>query len=164
MELKHHKAKLARCAEKLAEHEIIELPEAGVKGLFEKKGVGSYTIQFRRGRYFEKPQAMRAPAPAAESAMYEPLRAIGFEDAAIARIVAKYGPELIQTWADITLAAKEKHGVGILQAEPASLLHGQHREGFPGHKDATRLVARVPQGRGSPRARVEASGVGPAGL
>ena len=164
MELKHHKAKLARCAEKLAEREIIELPEAGVKGLFEKKGVGSYTIQFRRGRYFEKPQATRAPAPAAESAMYEPLRAIGFEDAAIARIVAKYGPELIQTWTDITLAAKEKHGVGIFQAEPASLLHGQHREGFPGYKDATGLVARVPQGRGSPRARVEASGVGPAGL
>lgn len=118
MELKHHKAKLARCAEKLAEREIIELPEAGVKGLFEKKGVGSYTIQFRRGRYFEKPQAMRAPAPAAESAMYEPLRAIGFEDAAIARIVAKYGPELIQTWTDITLAAKEKHGVGFFKRSP----------------------------------------------
>src|SRR5512135_3307931 len=31
MQLKHHKAKLARCAEKLAEREIIELPEAGVK-------------------------------------------------------------------------------------------------------------------------------------
>jgi len=50
--------------------------------------------------------------------MYEPLRAIGFEDAAIARIVAKYGPELIQTWTDITLAAKEKHGVGFFKRSP----------------------------------------------
>ena len=88
-----------------------------MKGLFEKKGKGSYTIQFRRGSYFEKPQATK-PAPAAESAIYEPLRAIGFEDAAIARIVTKYRPELIQTWADITLAAKEKHGSGFFKRSP----------------------------------------------
>ena len=111
-----------------------------MKGLFEKKGKGSYTIQFRRGSYFEKPQATKAPA--AESAIYEPLRAIGFEDAAIARIVTKYRPELIQTWADITLAAKEKHGVGLLQAKPASLLPGQPQEGGRGQPYAARLVAR----------------------
>ena len=107
---------LKRCAAKLVQHQIIELPENGVKGLFEKKGKGSYTIQFRRGSYFEKPQATKAPA--AESAIYEPLRAIGFEDAAIARIVTKYRPELIQTWADITLAAKEKHGSGFFKRSP----------------------------------------------
>jgi hypothetical protein len=109
---------LKRCAAKLVRHQIIELPESGVKGLFKKNGKGSYTIQFRRGRYFEKPEASRAPATAAESAMYEPLRAIGFDDAAIARIVTTYRPELIQTWADITLAAKEKHGSGFFKRSP----------------------------------------------
>jgi 5-hydroxyisourate hydrolase-like protein (transthyretin family) len=118
------KIKLSQCTKRLAKHEIIELPQGvdpdgvSIEGLFEKKGKGFYTIQFHRGRYFEKPQATRVPASAAESAMYEPLRAIGFEDAAIARIVTKYRPELIQTWTDITLAAKEKHGTGFFKRSP----------------------------------------------
>jgi 5-hydroxyisourate hydrolase-like protein (transthyretin family) len=118
------KIKLSQCAKRLAKHEIVELPQGvdhngmSIEGLFEKKGKGSYTIQFRRGRYFEKPEASRAPVSTAESAMYEPLRAIGFEDAAIARIVKTYRPELIQTWADITLAAKEKHGAGFFKRSP----------------------------------------------
>src|SRR5512135_578608 len=118
------KIKLSQCAKRLAKHEIVELPQRvdhngmSIEGLFEKKGKGSYTIQFRRGRYFEKPEASRAPATAAETAMYEPLRAIGFDDTAIARIVKTYRPELIQTWADITLAAKEKHGASFFKRSP----------------------------------------------
>ncbi len=118
------KIKLSQCTKRLAKHEIVELPQGvdiegtTIEGLFEKKGKGSYSIQFRRGRHFEKPHAAKPRAVVPESAMYEPLRAIGFDDAAIARIVKTYRPELIQTWADITLAAKEKHGAGFFKRSP----------------------------------------------
>jgi hypothetical protein len=40
--------------------------------------------------------------------LVEPLKAIGFDDAAITRIIARYKPQLVQVWADITIAAKER--------------------------------------------------------
>jgi hypothetical protein len=110
IETRDLKIKLGRCIDRLASHAIIAAPEGatGAKGLFEKKGVGSYTVRFRRGTYFEKPPAMPAAADAAGSPLYEPLKAIGFDDASTARIIRKYKPQVIQVWADITLAAMER--------------------------------------------------------
>lgn len=104
------KAKIIQCVKRLAEHDIIQLPAgaSGRKNLFEKKAVGAYTIRFQRGSYFERKPAAEAQMLVTDSALYEPLKAIGFDDAAIARIITKYKPPLIQVWADITLAAKEK--------------------------------------------------------
>ena len=113
------KVKLAQVARRLAEHGIITLPAGavGTKGLFEKKGVGEYAIRFERGSYFEKKPATEARLSPAQSALHAPLAAIGFDDAAIARIVSKYKPQLIQVWADITLAAKEKRP-GFFKVSP----------------------------------------------
>jgi hypothetical protein len=104
------KTKLAQCARRLAERDIIALPAetSGTKGLFEKKGVGEYSIRFRRGSYFEKKSANEPWLTPAQSALHEPLKAIGFDDAAIQRIVSRYKPALVQVWADITLAAMER--------------------------------------------------------
>ena len=112
------KIKLARCADRLADRRIIELPNAGPKGLFEKKGVGSYSIRFQRGSYFDKPEVAKPPALATESALYDPLKSIGFDDEAIVKIIATYKAELVQTWADITLAAKERMGPGFFKRSP----------------------------------------------
>jgi hypothetical protein len=119
IDLRDLKIKIARCIGRLAEQGIIEVPagDSGARGLFAKKGVGAYTVQFRRGTYFEK----KAPAPSPDSLtgspLYGPLGAIGFDDASIARIIRKYKPQLIQVWADITLAAKEKSS-GFFKVSP----------------------------------------------
>jgi hypothetical protein len=79
--------------------------------------VGAYTVQFRRGTYFEKKSPAPSPDSLTGSPLYGPLSAIGFDDASIARIIRKYKPQLIQVWADITLAAKEK-SPGFFKVSP----------------------------------------------
>ena len=118
IEMRDLKIKLARCIERLVAHGIVAAPEgpAGAKGLFEKKGVGSYAVRFRRGAYFEQAPAT-ATAHFSGSALYEPLKAIGFDDPSIARILRKYKLQLIQVWADITLAAKER-SPGFFKVSP----------------------------------------------
>jgi hypothetical protein len=113
------KIKIGRCVERLAEAGIVMSlgADKGRKDLFEKKGVGAYTLRLQRGAYFD------APAPAAQatgirSPLYEPLKAIGFDDSSIARILKKYKPQLIQVWSDITLAAKEKKSPGFFKVGP----------------------------------------------
>jgi hypothetical protein len=110
------KVKLGRCAERLVASGVVVAPEGGTRDFFEKKGVGSYTMRFRRGAYFDK-----KPTPASDSSrspLYEPLKAIGFDDASIARILKKYKPSIVQTWADITLAAKEKKSPSFFKVSP----------------------------------------------
>jgi hypothetical protein len=110
------KVKLGRCAERLVAAGVVATPGGRTRDFFEKKGVGSYTMRFRRGSYFDK-----QPTPASDSArspLYEPLKAIGFDDASIARILKKYKPSVVQTWADITLAAKEKKSPGFFRVSP----------------------------------------------
>jgi hypothetical protein len=53
----------------------------------------------------------------AQSALHDPLRAIGFDDAAILRIVSRYKPSVVQVWADITLAAMER-SPGFFKVSP----------------------------------------------
>ena len=103
------KVKVARCVDRLIEARIVAPPGAGDgKGnLFEKKGVGSYSLKLGRGPYFESPPVVVSAGPA-QSPLREPLKAIGFDDASVGRILRKFKPQLIQVWADITLAAKEK--------------------------------------------------------
>jgi hypothetical protein len=100
------KVKLGRSAERLAAAEVVAAPEGGTADFFEKKGVGSYTMRFRRGAYFGKKPMVAVDA--VRSPLYEPLKAIGFDDGSIARVLRKYKLVLVQVWADITLAAKER--------------------------------------------------------
>ena len=112
------KAKVARCVERLSEAGIVKVAagQGGTK-LFEKKGVGSYSLRLERGTYFEAP-APSASAADSSSPLYEPLKAIGFDESSIARILRKYKPQLIQVWSDITLAAKEKHPPSFFKVSP----------------------------------------------
>ena len=66
----------------------------------------AYSLRLRRGLYFESPATLD-PRPT-DSPLREPLKAIGFDDASVTRILRKFKPQLIQVWADITLAAREK--------------------------------------------------------
>jgi hypothetical protein len=109
IDVRNMKVKLGQCIKRLAEHDIIQLaPGSAPARVFEKKGVGVYSVRFRRGGYFDRRPTVEGQVIGAESALHGPLKAIGFDDAALARIIAKYKPQLIQVWTDITLAAKEK--------------------------------------------------------
>lgn len=112
MPVKDLKLRLIRCAERLLEAGIIRLPPeaSSVRDLMSKRGVGQYTVTFHRGIYFDRPEATRQVLSEADSPLIDPLRAIGFEDAVIRRMLRTYKPTLLQTWADITLAARERNG------------------------------------------------------
>ncbi len=106
VEMRDLKIKLARCAGKLVERGIVR--PAGEGGWYRKKGVGSYEVRFARGPYFDKAPARAVVESIADSPLRDPLLAIGFDESAAARIVAKYRPAVVQVWSDITLAAMER--------------------------------------------------------
>lgn len=103
------KQKLIRSAGTLLRQEIIQLPAGvrDVKGLFEKQGKGRHVVRFHRGAWFDRKPTV-AQRDLADSPLVEPLRAIGFDQRTIARILKTYKPRLVQEWSDITLAAVER--------------------------------------------------------
>ena len=100
-------AQLRRAARRTRDHRPPRGRRPGRRACSRRRASASTRSGSGAGSYFEK-------APAA--ATRRPLRvrpprtaqAIGFDDASIARILRKYKPQLVQVWADITLAAKEK--------------------------------------------------------
>ena len=120
LDIRDLKVKIGRCAERLEAQGIVAPADGAlgtnVKGRFEKKGVGAYVVRFRRGPYFDVP-AVGFSACNIASPLVEPLRAIGFDDGGIARILTKYNSQLIQVWSDITLAAKER-SPGFFKVSP----------------------------------------------
>ena len=115
------KAKLSRCIECLASEGIVRLPEGvSPKDLFVKRGVGSYSVSLARGAYFEGKQTGTVRFSTEDSPLVDPLRSIGFEDKAIQRILGQYSTTMVQQWADITLAARERHGEEFFKKSAAA--------------------------------------------
>lgn len=104
------RVKLVRCLDGLLNREVIRLPggTASTKELIRKLGKGDYCVAFTRGPYFERSTSDRPPLQMSDSPLYDPLKAIGFDDAAIARLLKTYKPKILAEWSDITLAAMEK--------------------------------------------------------
>lgn len=114
------KARVVRCANRLLAEGIIALPPGAGRpqDLFRKRGVGEYSIAFNRGAYFDGVAAKPAVVTREESPLAEPLRAIGFDDAAIRRLLRSHKASLLQEWADITLAALERNGREFFTSSP----------------------------------------------
>jgi hypothetical protein len=108
--MRNLKMKLARCIGRLADEGIVELAGRRPQDLFVKRGVGKYAITLRRGPYFNRSRITAQSLSAEESSLVDPLRAIGFDDYAIRRILRNYRAHIIREWTDITLAARERHG------------------------------------------------------
>jgi hypothetical protein len=122
MEVWDLRQRIVRCTERLIDAGILRLP-LGVtspRDLFTKRGVGKYVVSFHRGPYFDRPEATRPVLSDADSPLVDPLKAIGFDDAAIRRMLRTYSRTVLQTWADITLAAREKHGEGFFSKSAAA--------------------------------------------
>jgi hypothetical protein len=108
--LKKLKQKTAVCANKLLAANIITLPH-GTQSIAEtihKRNKGRHDITFHRGPYFDRQRQRVSTATLTDSPAYDPLKTIGFDDFTIRRILQTYKPQLVQNWADITLAANER--------------------------------------------------------
>jgi hypothetical protein len=166
IDVRNLKVKLGQCIRRLSERGIIGLPPGtGPAGLFEKKGVGVYSVRFQRGCYFEKKPAAAAQIRVTESPLYGPLKAIGFDDAAISRITTKYKAQLVQVWSDITLAAMEK-SPGFFKVSPQAYFmdsiekasrgtrtppdwwYEHRKEEERRERESKRSVLNLPEGRG----------------
>jgi hypothetical protein len=77
-----------------------------------------YNVLVKRGRYFSRQSAFRQSADLKASPLYEPLAAIGLDESAIRRCIRDFRPQLVQEWADITLAAMERKGKRFFRKSP----------------------------------------------
>ncbi|HBE69093.1 MAG TPA: hypothetical protein DDW52_13165 [Planctomycetaceae bacterium] len=99
---------------RLADSGIIKPSNPFITG---KRG-GKFSVKVERGSYFTTKAEFRISNDLASSHLYEPLAAIGLEEPAIRRFVRDFDPVLVQEWADITLAAKERFGKKFFSRSP----------------------------------------------
>ncbi len=114
------KIKVVRCIERLAEHEIVDALDASQT--IRRNKHGTQTVQLARGDYFHhRRQVIRKKQLAkVDSPLIELMQAIGLDQRSITRCLSLYSTELVQQWADITLAARERHGASFFRKSPAA--------------------------------------------
>jgi hypothetical protein len=110
------KVKVGRCVARLAEIGVFRPVER--KTLFEKRAKGRHVFCLTRGPYFDKAKRKRRSARLHDSPVFDPLHKIGLDDTAIGRLVEKHPERLLQEWADITLAARERFGPSFFNRSP----------------------------------------------
>jgi len=100
---------LQRCLEELLDHRIISLGrgQTSPRQLFIKRGKGSYVVVFYEGSYFRQPTSVdsRPQIRVEDDELYEPMKAIGFNDQAIRVLFTNHSRGLIQRWVRITETA-----------------------------------------------------------
>lgn len=105
LERKFLKQKIKKCARKLCALGIIE----STKDIFEQHGKNIY-VQFQRGRYFDEEQRHPRVLRLDELPIFEQWSAIGVDEEGMLYLKRNFPMDLLQQWADITLAARERHG------------------------------------------------------
>jgi len=120
VETSHLKRKLLRCVQQLLDFNLLRLPPGAAKPkeLFTKTAKGAYSLQLYRGEAFASSFAATFELPSIDSPLEEPLRSIGFDNPTIHKIIHQYPATLVEQWADITLAAIERHGTEFFTRSP----------------------------------------------
>lgn len=111
------KKKLRRCVDRLAEVGVVT--SGRPTDIFEKQGAGRYRILLERGPYFAR-KGSTTRLNVGESALSETLASIGLDTNAVRRVIERYPGRLLQEWADITLAAREKFGESFFRKSAAA--------------------------------------------
>ena len=114
------KAKVDRCVARLSEVGVVR--PVNKKTLFEKKQKGQYAFRLTRGPYFDQGRQNGQLSGLCDSPLHDPLHQIGLDDMAIGRLIKKYPTRLLQEWADITLAARERFGESFFNRSPMAYL------------------------------------------
>lgn len=108
--LKKRKFDLTACIRELVNHGIVQLGKGQTdpKDMFLKRGKGLYVVQFLEGPYFRKPvseQSTTQKIAITNDPLYQPLCAIGVDEAGIRRLFKQCSRGLIQRWIRVTDAA-----------------------------------------------------------
>jgi hypothetical protein len=126
------KQKLSACIARLARKRIVVLPSGKRPlDLYVKRGVGQYNVRLTRGSYFDHQVEGEI---ATESPLIDPLKAIGFEESSIASLLRQFSHRVLSEWADITLAAKEKHGQRFFKKSAVAYFLDNVREAAKGNR------------------------------
>lgn len=127
--LKKRKFDLTNCIRELLKHEIISLGrgQTDARDLFIKRGKGLYVVSFYEGPYFRQPMTERAISEKNSiltDPLFEPLRKIGVDEAAIRRLFREFSRGMIQRWVRITDAAMHENPKGFpgFKVSPAAFL------------------------------------------
>jgi len=114
------KMKVWRCVERLNELQVVKVLDK--ESLFSKSKRGEYVTILERGDYFTKRQRANTPALVPEAAIHDLLRALGFDDHGICRLMRRYPMPMLREWTDITQTAKERFGAGFFKKSPQAFL------------------------------------------
>jgi hypothetical protein len=112
MAIRNLKAKVGTCARRLT--------EAGVLAdwHWERTRRGNHMLALNRAATFGRPDGRAASPQANNGSVVDPLRTIGLDERTIGRLLRRYPKRLLQEWADITLAAIERHGTPFFKRSP----------------------------------------------
>jgi hypothetical protein len=137
--LKKRKYDLTGCIGELLDHRIIELGRGQTepRDLFIKRAKGLYIVQFFEGEYFRHPLAGSTASrlqKIMDDPLFEPLKAIGVDDAGIHRLFKNRSRGLIQRWihiTDVAMHEKPRGFPGFRSSPAAFLMDGVQNERMP---------------------------------
>jgi hypothetical protein len=87
----------------------------------------------------------------------DPLRAIGFEEKTIRRLIREYPENLLQEWADVTLAAQERHGERFFTRSPRAFFIDNLQNAAAGRRTPPDWWNRLRKSEEIPRCQVRHS-------
>ncbi len=128
MALRNLKAKVAVCGQRLM--------EVGVLSDWQcvKTGKGQYIVLLNRGTRYKHRLREKDRLKVNECSVGHLLQSIGFDERDIGRLLRKYPSRLLQEWADITLAAKERHGASFFKRSPQAYFIDNVRHAVAGRR------------------------------
>lgn len=133
--IRNLKQKVKRAIIRLADHGLVQSPSGtSTRELFVDRDDGGSLVRLRRGASFRKASSCSGPGAISELSIYDPLRAIGLDDATIQWVAQHHKHGLVQQWADITLAAKERHGVPFFKKSPQAFFIDSLKQAAEGNR------------------------------
>lgn len=130
------KEKVKRITETLAQHRMIAGGPTDGGATFVKRTKGAHAVQFHRGSYFQQEAKPRRIVEVSETPVYDPLRAIGFDEPSIRLIASRFPQTSVQLWADVTLAAIERKGKSFFRKSPQAFFMDNVQESAAGRRTA----------------------------
>jgi hypothetical protein len=112
MAIRNLKAKVGTCARRLTEAAVL------ADWHWERTRRGNHMLVLNRAATFGRSGGRAASPQANNGSVADPLRTIGLDERTIGRLLRRYPKRLLQEWADITLAAIERHGMPFFKRSP----------------------------------------------
>jgi hypothetical protein len=115
LEPKFLKRKVKVCADRLWAIGAVD----ATNGMFDRQGKTTY-VQFHRGPYFDEEVRTPRVLLLKELPIFDQWVAIGVDEEGMQYLKRNFPMDLLQQWADITLAARERHGTKFFDRSMAA--------------------------------------------